>query len=151
MRRQTIPPLMVGAAIKRTVPDGSIAFEQVPLTPEDVLHPQEGDQVTHSNLHRHICVYLYTVLRRRLAGVTGAVVLYDVRIAWDDLALKAHRPDLAAIFGIREHKNWSAFDVAAEGVRPTVLIEITSPETREIDLTVKLDEYDLAGVEFYYQ
>ncbi|PMP81177.1 MAG: hypothetical protein C0183_12775, partial [Roseiflexus castenholzii] len=116
-----------------------------------MLYPQEGDQATHSDIHRHICVYLYNVLRERLAEVASAIVLYDVRIAWDDLALKAHRPDLAAIFGMREHKNWSTFDVAAEGVRPTVLIEITSPETRGIDLTVKLDEYDLAGVEFYYQ
>jgi hypothetical protein len=76
------------------------------------------------------------------------VVLHNVRIAWDDPDLKAHGPDLAVIFGVREHKNWSTFDVAAEGVRPTVIIEVTSPETRGIDLTVKLDEYDLAGVEF---
>ncbi len=34
-------------------------------------------------------------------------------------------------------------------MRPTLIIEVTSPETRTIDLMVKLDEYDLAGVEFY--
>lgn len=135
--------------VERTAPDGSVTFEQTPLSLEDVLHPQEGDQVTHSDLHQRICVYLYNVLRGLLAGVPGAVVLHDVRIAWDDPDLKAHGPDLAVIFGVRERKNWSTFDVAAEGVRPTVIIEVTSPETRGIDLTVKLDEYDLAGVEFY--
>ncbi|MCS6938071.1 MAG: Uma2 family endonuclease [Roseiflexus sp.] len=135
--------------VERTAPDGSVTVEQVPLTLEDVLHPQEGDQVTHSDLHQRICVYLYNVLRGLLAGVPGAVVLHDVRIAWDDPDLKAHGPDLAVIFGVRARKNWSTFDVAAEGVRPTVIIEVTSPETRGIDLTVKLDEYDLAGVEFY--
>jgi colicin import membrane protein len=76
-------------------------------------------------------------------------VLHDVRIAWDIPDLKAHGPDLAVIFGVRESKNWSTFDVAVEGVRPTLIIEVTSPETRVIDLIVKLDEYDLAGVEFY--
>lgn len=90
--------------VERTAPDGSVTFEQTPLSLEDVLHPQEGDQVTHSDLHQRICVYLYNVLRGLLAGVPGAVVLHDVRIAWDDPDLKAHGPDLAVIFGVRERK-----------------------------------------------
>ncbi len=135
--------------IERVAPDGTVTFDQIPLTLEDVAHPQEGDQVTHSDLHQRICAYLYNVLRGLLASIPGAVVLHDVRIAWDVPDLKAHGPDLAVIFGVREYKNWSTFDVAVEGVRPTLIIEVTSPETRAIDLMVKLDEYDLAGVEFY--
>jgi Uma2 family endonuclease len=135
--------------VERIAPDGSVTFDQIPLTLEDVVHPQEGDQVTHSDLHQRICAYLYNVLRGLLSGIPGAVVLHDVRIAWDDPDLKAHGPDLAVIFGVREHKNWSAFDVAVEGVRPALIIEVTSPETRAVDLMIKLDEYDLAGVEFY--
>jgi Uma2 family endonuclease len=53
------------------------------------------------------------------------------------------------IFGVRERKNWSTFDAAVEGVRPTIIVEITSPETRNIDLIDKLEEYDLAGVPIY--
>jgi len=135
--------------VERVAPDGTVTFEQIPLTLEDVAHPQEGDQVTHSDLHQRICAYLYNVLRGLLASIPGAVVLHDVRIAWDAPDLKAHGPDLAVIFGVGEYKNWSTFDVAVEGVRPTLIIEVTSPETRAIDLMVKLDEYDLAGVEFY--
>jgi len=50
---------------------------------------------------------------------------------------------------VRERKNWSTFDVAEEGVRPALIIEITSPETASIDRSNKLEEYDLAGVPLY--
>lgn len=135
--------------VRHELPGGGVRWEQVPLTREDVLHPQEGDQVTHSDIHQRICVYLYNVFRALLTLIPGAVVLHDVRIAWDMPELKAHGPDLAVIFGVREQKNWSTFDVAREGVRPALIIEVTSPETRSIDLTEKLEEYDLAGVPLY--
>ena len=105
--------------------------------------------MTHSDLHQRICVYLYNVFRGLLATMPSAVVLHDVRVAWDVPDLKAHGPDLAVIFGVRQPKNWSTFDVAQEGVRPELIIEVTSPETRSIDLTTKLEEYDLAGVPLY--
>jgi Putative restriction endonuclease len=53
------------------------------------------------------------------------------------------------IIGVRVRKNWSTFDVASEGVRPALIIEITSPETASIDRSNKLEEYDLAGVSLY--
>ena len=129
--------------------DGRLVIEQVPLTLEDVLHPQEGDQVTHSEAHQRRCVYLYDVLRARLADDPSAVVLQDVRIAWDVPDLGAHGPDIAVILGVREHRNWSTFDVAAEGVRPALIIELTSPETAALDRSAKLEEYELAGVPLY--
>ena len=53
------------------------------------------------------------------------------------------------ILGARARKNWSTFDVAEEGVRPALIIEVTSPETAALDRSVKLEEYDLAGVLLY--
>lgn len=129
--------------------DGSVRLDQIPLTLEDVLHPQEGDQVTHSDVHQRICIYLFNVFSGLVAALPGAVVLHDVRVAWDVPGLKPHGPDLAVILGVRERKNWSTFDVAQEGVRPVLLVEVTSPETRSIDLTSKLEEYYLAGVPLY--
>ena|SRR3712207_241616 len=117
--------------------NGTVDVEQVPLTLEDVLHPQEGDQATHSEAHQRRCVYLYDVLRAQLAGDPTAVVLQDVRIAWDVPGLGAHGPDLAVILGVRERKNWSTFDVATEGVRPALIIEVISPETAALDRSVK--------------
>lgn len=135
--------------VERTGADGRVTIEQMPLTLDDLAHPQEGDQVTHSDIHQRICIYLYNVFRGLLASFPAAVVLHDVRIAWDTPELRAHGPDLAVIFGVREQKNWSTFDVASEGTRPRLIIEVTSPETRAIDLATKLEEYDLAGVELY--
>jgi Uma2 family endonuclease len=135
--------------VQRAREDGTLAIEQVPLTLEDVLHPREGDQVTHSHAHQRRVHYLRDVLEAQLAGDPTAVVLDDVRIAWDVPDLGAHGPDLAVILGVRERKNWSTFDVAAEGTRPALIIEVTSPQTAAIDRSTKLDEYDLAGVPLY--
>jgi Uma2 family endonuclease len=136
-------------SMRRDRADGTYVMEQVPLTLEDVLHPQEGDQVTHSDAHQRRRRYLVNVLEAQLAHDPTAVVLDDVRVAWDHPDLNPHGPDIAVVLGVRARKNWSTFDVAAEGVRPTLIIEITSPETASIDRSNKLEEYDLAGVPLY--
>src|SRR5688572_18666539 len=64
--------------VERVLSNGSVRVEQIPLTLEDVLHPQEGDQVTHSDLHQRVCVYLFNVFRGLLATMSAAVVLHDV-------------------------------------------------------------------------
>ena len=92
------------------------------------LQPQQS--VTHSDLHQGICVYLYNVFRGLLATMPSSVVLHDVGVAWDVQDLKPHCPDIAVIFGIRQPQNWSTFDVAEQGVRPALIVEVTSPETR---------------------
>jgi Uma2 family endonuclease len=135
--------------VRRLLPNGDTVIDTVALTLADVLHPQEGDQVTHSDLHQRIINYLYNVFLALVASHSGGVVLHDVRIAWDHPEIKPHGPDLAVIFGVAERKNWSTFRCAEEGVRPTIVVEVTSPETRNIDLVDKLEEYDLVGVPIY--
>src|SRR5262249_25011621 len=122
---------------------------EAPLTLEDVLHPQEGDQVTHSDAHQRRRRYLVNVLEAQLAHDPTAVVLDDVRVAWDVPDLKPHGPDIAVILGVRARKEWSTFDVAQEGVRPALIIEITSPETAGLDRSTKLEEYEVAEVPLY--
>ncbi|HEY8602051.1 MAG TPA: Uma2 family endonuclease [Thermomicrobiales bacterium] len=129
--------------------EGTLVIEQIPLTVEDLLHPQEGDQVTHRAEHQRRRRYLCDVFEGQLRHDPTAVVLDDVRVAWDVPDLGAHGPDIAVILGVRERKNWSTFDVTQEGVRPALLIEITSPETASIDRSVKLEEYEVAGVSLY--
>lgn len=135
--------------VRRAHPDGGETLEQVPLTIEDVLHPQEEDFVVQSDDHQRICVYLYNTLRGVLRDDPSAVVLHDTLIAWDVPDLKPLSPDIAVIFGVREQRNWTTFDVAEEGARPSLVIEVTSPSTREIDLSRKLDAYDIAEAPLY--
>lgn len=136
-------------SVRREQPDGGATIEQVPLTLEDVLHPEEGDQVTESEPHERRRRYLTDVLTARLADTPGAVVLSDIRIAWDIPGIRPHGPDIAVILGVRERQPWSTFDVAAEGVRPALIIELTSPATAGLDRSDKLEQYELVAVPQY--
>jgi Uma2 family endonuclease len=133
----------------RTLPDGSTEWEMVPLTLEDVLHPEEGDFRLHSDDHERFCNYLYNALRARLASDPAAVVFHDVRISWDVPGVKPLTPDISVIFGVQRRINWSTFDTAEEGTGPVLIIEITSPKTRRLDLKDKVRLYAMAGVEYY--
>lgn len=136
--------------VPRTLPDGRTTVDQVPLTVDDVLHPQEGDFRVHSEEHWKDCEYLSTVFKSRVASDPEALVLADHRVAWDDPGVRPHGPDVAVYFGVDERQRPGAtFDVDAEGTRPGVIVEIVSPETRDNDVVVKLAEYSRVGVECY--
>jgi colicin import membrane protein len=135
--------------VRRDLGDGYFDEELVPLRLIDLLHPEEGDQVLCNYDHQRRVRYLANVFLARVADRPDAVVLSDVRIAWDISDLRPHGPDLMVIFGVAAVRNWSTFDVAQEGVRPTLIVEVTSPETRRFDLYEKVDHYDLAGVPYY--
>ncbi|MDZ7371227.1 MAG: Uma2 family endonuclease, partial [candidate division KSB1 bacterium] len=99
--------------------------------------------------HQRRVRYLADVFLACVADRPDAVVLSDVRIAWDVPGLRAHGPDIMVMFGVQIIRNWSTFDVAQEGVRPTLIVEVTSPETRALDLETKVTHYALAGVPLY--
>ncbi|PMP75496.1 MAG: hypothetical protein C0183_19810, partial [Roseiflexus castenholzii] len=101
--------------VPRPTPDDPHHLEQVPLTLEDVLHPEVGDFIVHSDRHETDRMYLTAVLRARLEEAGVAIVLSDVRIAWDIPDLRPHGPDVMVIPGIRERQDWSTFEVAVEG------------------------------------
>lgn len=133
----------------RLTPEGKIKHIRTPLTAYDILHPQEGDFRVHNDEHRLFCRYLDNVISAQVSHIPGAIVLHDMRVAWDVDGLDPHGPDIALIFNVREHKKWGTFDVAVEGTRPALIIEVTSPETRQLDLIDKVEEYAYAGVQFY--
>ena len=49
-------------------PDGTEDDEQVPLTPEDVLFPEEDDFIVQTDFHAIDMTYLRAVFNARLAG-----------------------------------------------------------------------------------
>ncbi|MEJ5343804.1 MAG: Uma2 family endonuclease [Chloroflexus sp.] len=135
--------------VPRPTPDDPHHLEQVPLTLEDVLHPEVGDVIVHSDRHETDRMYLTSVLRERLEPSGIAIVLTDVRIAWDVPGLRPHSPDVTVIPDFPARRNWSTFDVREEGQRPALIIEIASPETRQNDLEAKVEHYAWAGVAQY--
>jgi len=133
----------------RILPDGTEVLERTPLTLEDILHPQVGDYRMHDEEHERFCNYLYNVLAARLAAQPDAVVLHDLRVAWAHPSLRAHGPDIAVIFNLRRHINWSTFSEEEEGTKPSLIIEIVSPSTRSTDVVTKVDHYARVGVPNY--
>jgi Uma2 family endonuclease len=131
------------------LPDGSHKRERLPLTRWDILHPQEGDFRLHTDEHERFCIYLYNLLTQQVAHDPHAVVLHDTRVAWDHPEIEPHGPDIALIFNVRERRNWGTFDCAQEATKPVLIVEVTSPKTRSVDLEDKVDEYEQVGVEYY--
>jgi colicin import membrane protein len=149
-RRKTADPFRYGwRDVHRTGPDGKREWVQLPLTREDVLHPEFGDVIVENDAHALDCTYLLEVCRARLADDPTALVLSDCKVQWDIPALRHHSPDLAVIFGVQPRPVWYSFNVKTEGVRPALLVEVTSPNTRSIDLRKKRIQYYQAGVPFY--
>jgi hypothetical protein len=122
------------------VTNGREEWEQVPLTEEDVLHPQMDDYIVQSHRHQCICHYLYTVLRSRMKHIPGGLVLHDVGVEWGVPGIRHHAPDLAVFAGVREPPWRGKFDLKASGGRVLLAIEVTSPSTRHLDVASPLPE-----------
>lgn len=123
---------------------------QQPLTLEDVLHPLEEDIWLSTDLHSRDMRYLHNVAESQLEHEEHSLVLSDCRIAWDEEGEYAHRPDLAVFRNVNKpRQNWATFNVVREGCRPRLLLEITSPSTRMLDLVSKIMEYEEQGVNMY--
>lgn len=146
-------PFYYGSRIVyRTLPDGTQKPEEVPLTLEDTLHPQEGDYIVESDVHDLLRSYLAAVFRWRTADDPGALILSDTGVYWDDpdLPYTHHCPDVCAIFGIKNRKPiYPSFSVGEEGVRPRLIVELVSPNNRKNDVSTKVREYHENEIPMY--
>ena len=126
-------------------------WEKVPLTPWDVLHPEEDDFLVTNDAHDRDTHYLKDVFADRLAGRADARVLCDHRVLWEVGELGAHGPDVIVFENL--NKPWDpqrgTFPVKEMGASPLVVVEVTSPSTRYLDLDDKVEDYYVAGVPLY--
>ena len=125
-------------------PDGRLELVDLPLTLKLYLDPQLGDKMSRGDAHAR----LMRELGEMLSGHFEA--RKDVKV-FTDLKHRFYRgfgpgPDVSVVQGIRHpHPDYLSFDSAAEGVIPSLVIEIVSPRDSRIR---KLDEKDkLAGYE----
>ncbi len=133
----------------KKLPDGRSRWVRLPLTLDDVLHPRQGDVHLLSDPHTDDCTYLRTVLKAQNADDLSVVVLSDCGIYWDIPGLRHHSPDLAVIFGVKRRKDWKTFRVKTEKVRPSLIVEVTSDDTRVVDVKTKVNQYAMAKVPHY--
>jgi colicin import membrane protein len=130
---------------------GQMDRVQVPLTPEDVLHPQEDDFIVQNIAHHTDCFYLRKVLDDAINGREGVRLFYDLRIDWEVEGIKPHGPDLSLFADVPANLDvrTGTFHVKRHGARPLLVVEVTSPSTHENDRGIKVEEYHRVGVPFY--
>jgi hypothetical protein len=137
--------------VRRPEADGTVTTVRIPLRREDVLHPQEDDFIVQNETHEEDCDYLKAVLKVHLADKAGIHVFRDLRMDWGVPDIEPHGPDLAVIANVPEGRPplMGTLHLAESGARPLLVIEVTSPSTRDVDLDEKVDEYYQAGIPFY--
>jgi Uma2 family endonuclease len=130
-------------------------WEQVPLTPEDLLHPQEHDQIPENTIQARDRAYLFSALTLRLRDRHRVRVFSDCLVDWGVPGLRNHSPDISVFDKLRDPE-WAGglFHVAEHGARPLLVIEIVSPDAvdpqaRNNDVVIKVDHYYRAGVPLY--
>jgi Uma2 family endonuclease len=137
--------------VQQVGPDGKEQFVQVPLSEEDVLHPQEDDFIVQNAAHYFDCRYLDHVLRVMTRSRPDVVLLHDCRTDWEAEGIKPHGPDFVVMTGVE--KEWDprkgTFYPKAVDARVVLVIEVTSPTTRKNDLGVKVAEYHQASIPLY--
>jgi Uma2 family endonuclease len=135
------------------LPNGEEAAERIPLTPEDLLAPQFGDEVTESSQHFKLLTRLADLLTRRYETQPDVLVTGNLQICWGVPDLSDPSPDIAVIRGVRDkERERSSFNVPQEGVRPSLVIEVVSdsdPRVRRNDLDTKVKLYQQAGIPEY--
>lgn len=140
-------PLEVGW---RTVYDPATqSYTQQPLTLLDILFPTEDNVdvvfMAQSPLHNLWLRWLSTMLETYL--VLQKLITNDVLIHWGLPGAPPKSPDLAVMpAGHVPAEGQKSYRVGRDGPPPSFIIEITSKETRAIDLHVKPIFYAAVGV-----
>ncbi|MCP4663184.1 MAG: Uma2 family endonuclease [bacterium] len=129
---------------------GETDFEYVPLTREDLLNPQEGDQMGQDTLHVMIFVKLFGILSRRYPQGSQLTVFGDLIAYLAKAGSKAAAPDVWLARGVKDPgRRRGSFRQAEEGGEIVLAIEIVSPRFTEKDYSFNRDLYEKAEVEEY--
>ncbi len=146
-------PFRYGSRRKRVrLPSGEVVEQEVPLTAEDLLDPQPGDEVTQSDPHAQIVTTLHDLLRRHYEAVHDVVILCDMKIEWGISGLPNPSPDLAVVRGILKREGRSIYRVAEEGKLPSLVLEVVSYSDTAMyknDHKVKVELYQRVGIPEY--
>jgi len=123
---------------------------RVPLTPAEALHPQEGYTMPVRTLHDRVADDLCDMLRPHCEQQADVAVFHDLVFVWDHPEIGNYAPDVAVVPNVRNRAaDRGTFEVATEETRPSLVIEIVSPKTREADRVKKVKDYALVGIQEY--
>ncbi|MDA1018273.1 MAG: hypothetical protein O3A00_27940, partial [Planctomycetota bacterium] len=138
--------------IRRVDDDGEVAYDGLPLKLEDLLHPEEGDELVAVLGHSDDCGRLRKGLTRLTPQNKTFAILEDVNVDLGLPGVKPIRPDVSVFevptvpAGLRE---MGTFYMKRHAAKPVLFIEVTSESTRPNDLVEKYTFavlYDQHGV-----
>lgn len=138
----------------RTVYDAATqTWRDVPLTLLELLYPTEDDvgavKMAQSPLHDIWCRLLAVMLQSYLSAQQW-LITNDVLIHWGRPRAPTKSPDIAAMPGGRlPAEDQKSYRVGRDGPLPAFVAEITSEDTRDIDLHTKRLDYAAVGVKEY--
>jgi len=137
--------------VKARDADGKVSTQQVPLTLEDVLHPEEGDFIVHNDHHDMLRVYLRDAARTYFADRSDVFVTSDSRVDWGSKYGWIHGPDWALFSGNQKPRSKvrGTLKLKEHKAKIECVVEITSASTRGNDFVSKKREYFLVGVPYY--
>ncbi len=133
-------------------PNGEPVGEWIPLTVDDLLDPQMGDEIPQTQAHSTSLLRLFYFLSWYYELREDVTVTFDMKMFWGIPGLKEPSPDIAVIPGARKIGSRESFDVVKEGVRPGLIIEVVSdlaPELRRHDHVDKVEIYQQVGIPEY--
>jgi len=134
------------------LPNGEIVEQEIPLTPDDLLDPQPGDEVTQSDPHAQVVTTLHEQLKGYFEAVQDVVVFFDMKIEWGIHGLSDPSPDVTVVRGIPKREGRSIYKVAEEGVLPCLIIEVVSYSDAAMyqnDHVKKVKLYQRVGIQDY--
>jgi len=135
--------------VRRTQPDGTTVIDEIPLTRNDLLYPEEGDFVVQEPWHTQDFTYCYSALTAWFAAQSTVVVLGDCRVDWGVPGIRPLGPDIVVLYEVPHWLRQATFHLVDEGGIPVLVVEIASPSTRDNDLGIKQAFYYQVGVQKY--
>ena len=126
-------------------------LKQIPLTLEDVLHPQEGDHIPQNPVHQADIRYLSCVCAEREPRLDNGLVLTDCIVDWGIPGLGNHCPDISVFEKLKERpaQSLGIFRVRAFGRTLPARRGNRLAGHAQNDVEHKLVEYHQAKVALY--
>ena len=92
--------------------DNKAIYTRVPLTRNDFLDPQEGDQFVQGAYLYTDVAKLFSIFDRRYGDDPTVGVYSDLKMVWGIPNLEEPCPDVAVVYGLRRlHEDRRSFDV----------------------------------------
>src|SRR4029079_3967831 len=114
---------------------GQPSYTYLPLTEDDFLDPQPGDEFVHGERHAQDIRTIRRIFQHLYRYNPFMTVLSNIKLVWDVPSLAQPTPDLVIIPNVTEpERPRTLFDVGLEETKPHFVLEIVSPRLAVADL-----------------